>query len=114
MLARLQSILDWRSPTTGRSLPPMRSSVVDPGVAAVGRTTLQQWATQAEARVSAERQPGMPPCADSKNADVVVRLWRVSVEERSGAASAALPAPPPDCLDYPARWPWTCRSARDD
>ena len=84
MLTRWQSLLDLAS--TADEI----EALLIQELRQLGRTTLHQWATQAEARVSAELQAQDATVRGlKKNADVVVRLWRGD----GGRADLAQPEP---------------------
>ncbi len=67
VLARLKSILDLTRAAAGllKTADAVEALLIQE-LRQLGRTTLQQWATQAEVRVSTELQARMPPCAVSK------------------------------------------------
>ena len=91
MLARLQSILDLAHATDG----PLKTAdeieeLLIHELRQLGSTTMNQWAVQAEERVSAELQAqDVTVRGLKKNADVVVRLWRGD----GGRADLAQPEP---------------------
>jgi hypothetical protein len=77
MLARMQSILDLAHATDG----PLKSAdeveeLLIQELRELGRSTMNQWATQAEVRVGDELQSQDPTVRSrKKNADVVVCFW---------------------------------------
>ena len=78
MLARVQSILELADATAGplQSADAVEALLIQE-LRQLGRTTMNQWATQAEVRVGAELQrQDATVRSRKKNADVVVCFWR--------------------------------------
>ena len=95
-LARLQSILDLAHAADRplQTADEVEARLIQ-ALRQLGHTTMQQWATQAEARVSAELQAQDATVRGlKKNADVVVRLWS-GAGERAALAQPEPALPPP-------------------